>query len=388
VFYQTQEASMTAKMAPPLMTALAKVPDFRKSQGQRHRLVAILALSVAAVMCGAQSLTAISQWGREQGAVSLQRLGLTHLPGPCVATLHRIFKDLNVQALESVLTAWWNSWLPPGGGLAVDGKTARGSQTESHAAVQLLVAFAQRLSVALAECAIVQHDEIGAAATLLGRLDLAGWVITGDAKFTQKQLAAQITAAQGDYALIVKENQPTLYQDIATLYRELDVVADTVTTTRDCTCHGQRIERRVLTASNALRDYCAWPGLEQVFRIARTVIDKRSGTRTQEVHYGITSLTPAEADARRLAELVRGHWRIENRLHWVRDKDFGEDASRVRTGNAPQAMAIFRNLVISLLWLLGYPCVIAALRHFASHADAAISLVTDPLPIPARARMK
>jgi predicted transposase YbfD/YdcC len=375
-------------MATPLVTALAKVPDFRKSQGQRHRLVAILALSVAAVLCGAQSLTAISQWGREQDGALLLRLGLTHLPGPCVATLHRIFKDLDAPALERELTAWWNSWLPPGGGLALDGKTARGSQTENHPAVQLLVAFAQRLNVALAECAIAQHDEIGAAASLLSRLNLAGWIITGDAKFTQKQLAAQITAAHGDYVLIVKQNQPTLYQDIATLYGELDVVADTVTTTRDCTCHGERIERRVLTASSALRDYCGWPGLEQVFRIERTVIDKRSGARTDEVHYGITSLSPTEADARRLAELVRGHWRIENRLHWVRDKDFAEDASRVRTGNAPQTMAIFRNLVISLLWLLGYPCLVAALRHFASHADAAISLVTDPLPIPARARMK
>jgi len=72
----------------------------------------------------------------------------------------------------------------------------------------------------------------------------------------------------------------------------------------------------------------------------------------------------------------------------VRDKDFAEDASRVRTGNAPQAMAIFRNVVISLVWLLGYACLIAALRHFASDADAAISLVTESLPIPSRARMK
>lgn len=171
-----------------------------------------------------------------------------------MATLHRIFKDLNVQALESVLTAWWNSWLPPGGGLALDGKTARGSHAEGHDAVQLLVAFVQRLNVALAECAIVEHDEIGTAATLLGDLDLTGWIITGDAKFTQKQLAAQIIAAQGDYVFTVKANQPTLYQDIATLYSALDVVADTVTTTRDCTCHGDRIERRVLTASSALRD--------------------------------------------------------------------------------------------------------------------------------------
>lgn len=379
---------MTATTADPLLTALANVPDSRKSQGKRHALSAVLALAVAAVLSGAPSLTAISQWGREQSAELLRLLGFTHWPGPCVATLHRIFCDLDVAALESALTAWWRSWLPGGGGLAIDGKTLRGSATASQPAVQLLVAFGQRLNVALAQQAIHRHDEIGAAADLLGGLDLAGWIVTGDAKFTQKGLAEQIVAAGGEYVLIVKENQPTLRADIATLYSELAVVADTVTQTRSCTCHGYRIERRCLAASSALRDYCVWPGLEQVLRIERTVKDKRNGKTHTEVHYGITSLAPAEADAQRLATLVRGHWRIENRLHWVRDKDFAEDASRVRTRHAPQAMAIFRNLAISLLRLLGYDCLVAGLRHCAYHPEAAISLVTQPLVLPSRTRMK
>lgn len=380
---------MLATTADPLLTALANVPDSRKLQGKRHPLSAVLALAVVAVLSGASSLTAISQWGREQSAELLRLLGFTHWPGPCVATLHRIFRDLDVAALETVLTVWWQSWLPGGGGLAIDGKTLRGSETEQQPAVQLLVAFGHRLNVALAQHAIKRHDEIGAAVELLGSLDLAGWIVTGDAKFTQKGLAEQITAAGGDYVLIVKENQPTLRSDIATLYSELAVVADTVTETRSCTCHGYRIERRSLAASSALRDYCVWPGLEQVLRIERTVVDKRNGTTHTEVHYGITSLAPDEADATRLASLVRGHWRIENRLHWVRDKDFAEDASRVRTKYAPQAMAIFRNVAISLLRLFGhYPCLAACLRHCAYHPDLAISLVTQPPMLPRPARMK
>jgi predicted transposase YbfD/YdcC len=351
-------------------------------------LSAVLALALAAVLSGAQSLTAISQWGREQSAELLRQLGFTHWPGPCVATLHRILRDLDVATLESVLTAWWHSWLPAGGGLAIDGKTLRGSETEQQPAVQLLVAFGHRLNVALAQLAIRRQDEIGAAGALLSQLDLAGWIVTGDAKFTQKSLAEQITAAGGDYVLIVKQNQPTLRADIETLYRELTVVADTVTRARSCTCHGYRIERRSLVASSALRDYCVWPGLEQVFRIERTVVDKRTGQTHTEVHYGITSLAPDQANAQQLAALVRQHWRIETRLHWVRDKDFAEDASRVRTQHAPQAMAIFRNLAISLLWLLGYDCLVAGLRHYAYHPDAAISLVTQPPVLSARARMK
>ncbi len=379
---------MTARKADPLLTALANVPDSRKSQGKRHPLSAVLALAVAAVASGAASLTAISQWGREQSSELLGDLGFTHWPGPCVATLHRILRDLDVTALETVLTQWWQSWLPMGGGLAIDGKTLRGSQSAEQPAVQLLVAFGHRLNVALAQQVIRQHDEIGAARALLSQLDLAGWIVTGDAKFTQKGLAEQIVAAGGDYVLIVKDNQPTLRADIATLYSELAVVADTVTEALSCTCHGYRIERRCLVASSALRDYCDWPGLEQVFRIERSVVDKRNGKTHTEVHYGITSLAPATANAQRLAALVRGHWRIENRLHWVRDKDFGEDASRVRTKHAPQAMAIFRNLAISLLRLLGHDCLIAGTRHYACHADAAIALVTQPPTLTSRARMK
>lgn len=379
---------MTARKADPLLTALASVPDSRKLQGKRHPLSAVLALAVAAVVSGAESLTAISQWGREQSVELLQCLGFTHWPAPCVATLHRIFRDLDVAALETVLTQWWQSWLPTGGGLALDGKTLRGSATADQPAVQLLVAFGHRLNVALAQQVIQQHDEIGAASALLSQFDLTGWIVTGDAKFTQKGLAEQIVAAGGDYVLIVKDNQPTLRADIATLYSELAVVADTLTETLSCTCHGYRIERRCLVASSALRDYCGWPGLEQVFRIERTVTDKRNGKTHTEVHYGITSLTPAEANAQRLAALVRGHWRIENRLHWVRDKDFAEDASRVRTQHAPQAMAIFRNLAISLLRLLGHDCLIAGLRHCAYHSDEAISLVTQPPVLASRTRMK
>jgi hypothetical protein len=165
----------------------------------------VLALSVAAVVRGAESLTAISQWGREQSVELLQRIGFRHWPGPCVATLHRIFRDLDVTALETVLTQWWQSWLATGGGLALDGKTLRGSESAEQPAVQLLVAFGHRLNVALAQQDIRQHHENGAARALLSQLDLTGWIVTGDAKFTQKGLAEQIVAAGGDYVMIVKE---------------------------------------------------------------------------------------------------------------------------------------------------------------------------------------
>jgi hypothetical protein len=130
------------------------VPDFRKLKGKRQPLAAILGLACAAALGGARSLTAISQWGREHNSAVLAHLGFSHFPGPCVATLHRTLRGLDVQALEKVLTEWLQMALSVKGGLALEGKTLRGSRTESGDVVQLLAAFAQVVGVALAEQAM------------------------------------------------------------------------------------------------------------------------------------------------------------------------------------------------------------------------------------------
>lgn len=373
----------------PLLQALAEVSDFRKLRGKRHPLLAILALGCVAALCGANGLTAVSQWGREHSCTLLAKLGFTHFPGPSPATLCRVFSQVDVAALEQALTKWWQAWLPGLGLLALDGKTVRGSRQGSQEAVQLLAAFATQVRVVLAQRAISNGDEIGTALALLEGLDLTGWIVTGDAKLTQKVIVAKIIAQGGDYVLTAKANQPTLCDDIATLFSEPHVVAETITTTRRSDLHGSRIEVRALQASSALTaEYCGWASLPQVFRLERQRIDKRTGARTVTVVFGITSLAPAQADAKRLAALVRGHWGIENRLHWVRDVDFVEDASRIRTGKAPQLMAIFRNVAVSFLGLLGYDSPIEGLRHFAWHAAEAVKLVTQRPGLTARTRMK
>jgi predicted transposase YbfD/YdcC len=373
----------------PLLQALSKVADFRKSRGRRHPLLAILALGCAAALSGASSLTAMSQWGRHHSCTLLTRLGFTHFPGPSVATLHRVFSHLDAHSLEQVLTEWWQSWLPASGPLALDGKTVRGSGKEGTAALQLLAAFATQVRLVLAQRAITNCDEIEAALALLEGLDLQGWIVTGDAKLTQKVIVKKIIAQGGDYVLTAKANQPTLCDDIATLFNDPQVVAETLTTTRRVDLHGSRIEVRILQASSALTaEYCGWAGLQQVFRIERQRIDKRTAKHTVKVVFGITSLAPAQANAQRLAAISRGHWGIENRLHWVRDVNFGEDASRIRTGQAPQVMATLRNLAISLLGLLGYDSPIEGLRHFAWNPADAVKLVTRRLSLTSPARMK
>jgi predicted transposase YbfD/YdcC len=136
--------------------------------------------------------------------------------------------------------------------------------------------------------------------------------------------------------------------------------------------HG-RVEQRHLTRTTELNDYLDWPGVRQVFRLQRQRTVK-SHTAVEEV-YGITSLSPEQADAERLLSLVRGHWGIENSLHWVRDVTFGEDACRVRTGQAPRFLAACRNLAISLLHRTGARNKAAALRYDGAKPHEAIILI-------------
>ena len=138
--------------------------------------------------------------------------------------------------------------------------------------------------------------------------------------------------------------------------------------------HG-RLEWRRLAASAALRGYLEWPGAGQVFRIDRRVVLRRTGLVREEVVYGVTSLTPQRADPAALLRLVRRHWAIENRAHWVRDVTFDEDRSQVRVGSIPQVMAALRNATIGVLRSSGHDRIAATCRRLAAQPWAALALL-------------
>jgi predicted transposase YbfD/YdcC len=209
---------------------------------------------------------------------------------------------------------------------------------------------------------------------LLDHLPLAGRLVTGDALYCQRAFCTRVRAAGGDYLVTVKENQPTLHAAIAELFAT-PPPGEHLTTAGQRGRHGDRAEVRRLAASGALQGYLDWPGAQQVFCIVRTV--RRKGTRTQQVRYGITSLAADQADgtAAQLLRRRRGHWAIENRLHWVRDVVFGEDASPVRSGAAPQVLAALRNTVIGLLRLARADNLAAAVRALGWTPGAALALL-------------
>lgn len=199
-----------------LKGALDLVPDFRSSQGRRHSLGAILALATCAMLCGARSLYAIAQWGRDQDGPMVQALGFSRGKTPCVATLHRVFKGLDVAAFEAVVGSWLvSSGVEPDDPLSLDGKTLRGIHGQEIAGVHLVSAYASRAGAVLAQVAAPgKGQELAAAKEVLRRVPLEGRVVVADALLTQREVCEQIVGGGGEYLLPVKENQPSLYQDL------------------------------------------------------------------------------------------------------------------------------------------------------------------------------
>lgn len=366
----------------PLIEVFADIPDFRKSRGKRHPLPAILALSCSAMLCGCRSYGAIAEWGRNYGTQMANALGFTHKP-PCAATLFTIFGHMDREAFEAKLGAWADSVMThtpgppetPEEAMAVDGKTLRGSKKQGALGTHLVSVLSHRLGLTLRQQAVdAKTNEIKAIETVLEQIVLQGRVLTMDALLTQRQVAQTIVDKGGDYVMIVKENQPTLKEDIALVFT-MPPAGDRQEHVRTVDVGHGRIETRNLTTSEALVGYSDWPGMAQVFEVGRHVIIKKTGQERVEMVYGVTSLSPAQADPGRLLELVRGHWCIENTSHWVRDVTCDEDRSQVRKGHIPQLMAALRNTAIGLLRGAGYTNIAKACRHMAAQPAKALALV-------------
>jgi predicted transposase YbfD/YdcC len=211
----------------------------------------------------------------------------------------------------------------------------------------------------------------------LEELPLKKKILTGDALFAQKKLCRIILKGKGHYLFIVKGNQPHLHWAIQYLFTQ-PVQEFKFDYTEQWSRHGNRLEVRRLWASTALNDYLQWPGCKQVVKIEREV--EKKGQQESQVRYAITSLGP-ESGARKLLSLVRGHWAIENQLFRVRDVTFGEDASQVRKGSAPEVMAALRNTVIALFRKSGAVNIAAAMRQngWQHHGPTLVNLLLKAL---------
>lgn len=212
---------------------------------------------------------------------------------------------------------------------------------------------------------------------LLPFLPVAGRVSTADALHTHLPFFQRIQALNGHTILMVKDNQPTLKEHLVTSFADPDATFE-----QEQTIDFQRGRKEVrsIKVTTDLNDYLQqdWPGVMQVAQLSRTVTVKKTGETSTEVVYLITTLSQQQATPLRLLELVRGHWGIENRSHYVRDVTFQEDRSRLRTGYAPPIMASLRNLVIPLIHRHGSSQIISPRRSLSSHPQRACAWLLEP----------
>jgi len=212
---------------PTLAEALAAIPDRRRAHRRVHDLAPLLQFSVAAMLCGARSLYAMAQWGRERRQDRpdlLVALGLAPGRSPSVATLHRVFKRLDVAAFERAVGAWLaQTGVAAQDPVAVDGKALRGIHGEQVPGVHLVSVYSVGAGAVLAQLAApgtpwVQGQELAATHGALARAPLRGRVVVGDALQTQRAVCAQIVESGGDYLLPVKDNQPALRAELAAAF--------------------------------------------------------------------------------------------------------------------------------------------------------------------------
>ena len=273
---------------------------------------------------------------------------------PSETTIRRALSGADAGALDEQLAAWLNSGGAPAA-VAVDGKTLRGAIQSDGRAVHLLAAMTGAGTVIAQREVGHKTNEITQVRPLLDPLDLRRSVVTLDALHAQRDTARYLVEEKHADCLFtaVKDNQPRLFDALDALPWQTVPVQHLMKDRG----HGRDETRtiQVLPAPDGL-----FPHAAQAFLIERHVRNLDGSPRSAIAALGITSLAPGQAG--RIAVHVRGHWGIENKLHYVRDVTFGEDASRVRTGNAPRVMASLRNLAIAALRADGWTSIASGLR--------------------------
>jgi predicted transposase YbfD/YdcC len=326
----------------------ADLEDPRSGNAQRHELDEIMMIALVAMLCGAESCVDMALFGRSKEALLRRFL---RLPGgvPSHDTFSRIFRLLDPGAFEACFGRYLRALSERVEGVvAIDGKTARRSfdRQNGRAPLHLISAWACEARLVLGQRRVDDRsNEILALPDLLALLALDGCIVTADAMHCQKDTAQAIVARGGDYVLALKANQPALYEDVRLLLDDPQAPPDDLAVTTDGD-HGRIETRRAAVLHDVawLAESHAFPGLKAIGKV--TAAREQGGKTTTATRYYLLS---RPLSAARFLAVVRAHWQIENRLHWVLDVVLDEDLARARKDHAPENLARLRRFALNVL---------------------------------------
>ncbi len=330
--------------------------DPRSEDNQKYSLFTLLAIIFCAIVCGANSINAIHRYAIAKQKWLKSWLSLEN-DLPSYDTFWWLLVRLDPHQVEALFRCWVATLSNLGleDEIAIDGKRSKGSSNKGHpqALLHMVSAWSSTRGIILGQIKTEEKsNEITAIPELLKTLEVTGATISIDAMGCQKEIAKTIVGKGANYVLMVKENQPTLHAEIENYFKQAEcigfegVVHDVFVTEEKG--HGRQ-ERREMYVTNDIE----WLPMRQEWEGLKSIAMVRShrtlnGKTSQEVRYYITSLEPI---AKRVASVVRNHWGIENKVHWVLDVGFLEDLSQISTGHAAENFAILRRLTLNVIRL-------------------------------------
>jgi predicted transposase YbfD/YdcC len=398
---ETQESqTVSQKKMHTLYQVCRQIVDGRKARGKRYDVAGLLVVLVLAKLAGMSSVLGASEWAKDQEEQLHQGLGLNWKRMPCANTYSYALARLESQIVNAQVAAWLvrkEAESRCGGEpsrlaaqrteqpvhLAVDGKVLEGTGKQAYGGEKpqkhILHVYEVSTGMVLQQCPIApEHNEVSTLKPFLTDVLCKGRIFTADAAQSYHEFGRLVQRAGGDVILMVKNNTSATRADLELFFEDQEADRRSWQSYEQHVEKGHgRLDRRAILTSPDLNDYLRreWGEVGQVFRIQRERTSE--GKSSMEVIYGWTSLSPKRCSPQQLFHFNRGHWSVENRLHWRRDAILGEDRCRVRFPPVAHMLAVLNSVVLSLMDLHHISQVSRQIRRFASHPEEALAWVNN-----------